>query len=198
MAIVNNKFEFVFLCEPHTGSRAVRDALLTIPGSVETNGKHHLDLQGCIRDGFLSGREACEAQVYATIRNPHDWLVTKWFVLTRAATFEEFVRRVAVEFQQHNTLFWMTRDDVDLYIRYEALEVGLNMVLADRGYTAGVELDKVGATIGKPHWTDLWWPELAQFAEENYGDIRQYQYRTHFDGLTAIGSEPTTYITIEL
>jgi len=197
MAIVNKKFEFVFLCEPHTGSRAVRDALLTIPGSVETNGKHHLSLSGCVRDGFLSGREACNFRVFGTIRNPHDWLVTKWFVLTRTHSFEDFVKHVAIDFQQDNTLFWMSYHDADLYIRYETLELGLNSVLAERGYTEGVELSTVGITIGKPHWSELWFPSLAEYACDHYGDIARYDYRLTFEGLDVIGSQPTSFLTIQ-
>lgn len=91
----------------------------------------------------------------------------------------------------------MSCHDVDLYIRYESLELGLNSVLTERGYTAGIELPTVGVTVGKPNWTDLWFPGLAKYAVDHYGDITKYQYRTIFDGLTAIGSEPTSFVTVE-
>jgi len=196
MAVVNKEFRFVFLCEPHTGSRAVREALLTIPGSVETNGEHHASLSRCTRLGFLTGREACSYTVFATIRNPADLLATCWFVYGRKGTFENFVRHEGISFQQDDTLFWRTVNDVDILIRYEALELGLNTVLTECGYSGTLQLPTVGITVGKPHWTELWFPGLAEFAHDNYGDITRYGYRTIFDGLDAVGAEPNDYVTV--
>lgn len=190
MAIVNKHFGFVFLAEPHTGSRAVRDALLALKGSVETNGDHHLGLYGCYKRGYLSEIEADEFTIFAVIRNPYDLLVTRWWYHARGTfIFKDWVSDIAWETEQEdNTLFWRTKDVVDWFIRYEHLEVGLNTVL-DGVNAPSVDIPVVGRTVGKPDWRDMWFPALDRVARFHYPDIERYDYRAKYDGLDCQGVE---------
>ena len=190
MAVINKQFGFVFLAEPHTGSRAVRDALLTLEGSVETNGDHHLDLLGCYKKGFINEIEADEFTVFAAIRNPYDLLVTRWWYHARNSyTFREWITDIAwIHEQREGTLFWRSRDFVDFFVRHETLDVGVNTIL-DGCDAPSVVLDEVGRTIGKPDWTTLWYPELDQLARGRYQDIERYGYRARYEGLDCKGVE---------
>lgn len=190
MAVVNKQYGFVFLAEPHTGSRAVRDALLTLDGSVETNGDHHLDIVGCWRKGFITEIEADEFTIFATIRNPYDLLVTRWWYHARQThSFKTWIAKIAWETeQQDGTLFWRSRDVVDWFIRFEHLDVGLNTVL-NGCECPTVTVEHVGATIGKPDWRTMWYPELDQLARYRFPDIERYGYRTRYEGLDCQGVE---------
>ena len=184
MAVINHKYQFVFLAEPHTGSRAVRDALCGLDGSVETNGDHHLDLHGCVAAGFLSIAAAEVYTVFSTIRDPHDILVSRWLYHTcHHSSFADFVMRAHISEQigyagdLQSTLFWRTAKQVDWFLRYETLHAGLNVLLAGRGVPQIKELPVVGKSEEKPDWRDMWSMPLEAYARKHFPDVRRYDYR---------------------
>lgn len=189
MAVINHKYQFVFLAEPHTGSRAVRDALCKLEGSVETNGNHHIDLFGCVSAGYLSHDEAELFTVFSAVRDPHDVLVSRWLYHNRKVTpFANFVDRARVSEQIgysgdiEGTLFWRTYEQVDWFVRYETLHKGLNVLLASLGAPVIEELPFVGKSEGRPDWRDLWSTPLESYARKHFPDVRRYHYKAYNPG----------------
>jgi hypothetical protein len=183
MAVINHKYRFVFLAEPHTGSRAVRDALCGLDGSTETNGDHHLDLIGCVEAGVLSHNEAELYTVFSVIRDPHDILVSRWLYHNRQRSpFADFVMRACISEQfgydgdLQSTLFWRTAEQVDWFIRYGTLQRGLDTLLKYIGAPPIGELPVVGKSKEKPDWRDMWGASLEMFARKHFPDIRRYDY----------------------
>jgi hypothetical protein len=187
MAVINHQYQFVFLAEPHTGSRAIRDALCRLEGSVETNGNHHLDLLGCVEADYLSHDEAELFTVFSTIRDPHDILVSRWLYHNHPRSFfDNFVARARVSEQVgydgdiKPTLFWRTYQQVDWFIRYETLHKGLNVLLAGLGAPVIEELPVVGKSEEKPDWRDMWSMVLEAYARKHFPDVRRYDYRAFY------------------
>lgn len=196
MAVVNKRFGFVFLAEPHTGSQATRDALCTLEGSVETNGEHHLDLTGCVREGFLSESEAEAFLVFSTIRDPHSLLLTRWFRHGHPGdTFRVFLRLACTSEQQTldgrcaTTLFWRTTGQVNWFIRYEKLLQGLNTILGSLGAPEFERLPLVGQTEDKPYWPSLWNEVLEEWSHIAFPDIYRYDYRATWEGSKLVSLE---------
>jgi hypothetical protein len=184
MAVINHKYRFVFLAEPYTGSRAVRDALCGLDGSVETNGDHHLGLRGCVDGGWLSHNEAEAYTVFSTIRDPHDILVSRWLYHNHQRSFFDVFVAKARRSEQTTysgdlkpTLFWRTAEQVDWFIRYETLHAALNVLLAHLGAPVIKELPVVGRSLDKPDWRDMWDMSLEAYARKFFPDIRRYDYR---------------------
>lgn len=196
MAIVNRKYEFVFLAEPHTGSRAVREALQKLEGSVETNGDHHLDLQGCFAKGYLSEFEAETFLVFSAIRDPHDLLVSRWVYHDRQRIpFRDYLETARISEQQDSagltmdTLFWRTCEQVDWFIRHETLHDGLNTILDQVGAPLIDSLPIVGRTQEKPDWRQLWDEDTEQWAQLFFSDICRYDYRVKWTGSELLDAE---------
>lgn len=195
MSVVNKKFGFVFLAEPYTGSRAVREALCKLEGSVETNGNHHLDLLGCVAQGFLSYLEAETFTVFSTIRDPHDLLVSCWICHNYQCTpFQDYLKIACQSEQQNNagrmmdTLFWRTCEWVDWFIRHETLLAGLNTILDQIGAPLVEEFPIIGRTQEKPDWRQLWNEDLEKWGRVFFPDILRYDYRANWEGLRLIAA----------
>jgi hypothetical protein len=179
MAVINDKYRFMFLCEPHTASRTIRDALMKLEGSRETSTYHHCDVRRALHNNYLTQGQVSDYGYFATIRDPHDLLVTKWFITTpRRDDFYKFLRGHKKNLK-NGTLFWRFLDSVTHMIRYEKLEEGLNQVLAK--YNAPlVELPEAKPdykTPGKTTWQDEWSGRLFNWAAMNYPDINRYGYQ---------------------
>lgn len=180
MAVLNKKYRFVFIAEPHTGSRSVRNALLELDGSQETNGDHHLTLEGCVRKGFITESESVQFNTFSTIRNPYDLLVTRWWYHARKFySFNEWIKDFAAKEQEGGTLFWRSRD-VHYLLRYEHLDLALNMLLVNQKIP-WVNLNHTGKTIGKPNWQEMWDYELVRLSKLRFPDIERYGYQLKWD-----------------
>lgn len=196
MAVINKRFGFVFLAEPHTGSRAVRDALCTLEGSVETNGEHHLDLPGCVQKGVLSESEAEDFLVFSTIRDPHSLLLSRWLLHGRQENSFRVFLRLACQSEQQTlagecatTLFWRTSGQVNWFIRYETLLQGLNTIVDSLGAPEFDRLPIVGQTKDKPYWQALWDGELEIWARVAFPDIDRYAYLAEWEGSKLLSME---------
>ena len=100
MALLSKEFKFLFLFEPHTGSRAVLKALQQAYTS-NVIGNHHTGLadlisKGCIQDDFRY-----KLKVFSTVRNPLDTFITRWarFPRRRSPNMNAFIRA-----QQHASI----------------------------------------------------------------------------------------------
>lgn len=77
MALLNLERRFLYLFEPHTGSRATREALETMPGS-NLIGNHHAGLMDLCRKGYIQDDLKHKITVCCTVRNPFDTFITRW------------------------------------------------------------------------------------------------------------------------
>jgi hypothetical protein len=186
MAVINDKYRFMFLCEPHTASRSVRDALMTLETSRETSTYHHCDVPRAIHNNYLTRQQALDYFYFSTIRNPHDWLVTQWYIsCSRIGDgLLPWMRKHYKKNQRNGTLFWRFLDNVNVFMRYEKLQEGLNQVLAKRG-APPLELEtKIKSdykTPGKTTWEREWSESMYEWAALHYPDIDQYGYQQGFD-----------------
>lgn len=178
MAIANDKWNFIFLAEPHTASRATRDALLKLEGSYNA-GSHHSDIKTLLHQKHLHRRKRSRYTTFCTVRNPADILTTLWLQLqptceSEDRAFPDFIRYWGAK--RPGTFFFRHAESADRTIRYENLEGDLNFLL--RGLHApSVKLGEViGATRNKAPWfryytiADLW------YMLENYPEIAHWGY----------------------
>jgi hypothetical protein len=182
MAVINDKYKFGFLAEPRTASRSVRDALMSLEGSRETSAYHHINVPMCIRNGYLTREQADEYYFFATIRNPHDWLVTQWHIsCPDRYHFKDWLIKYMGNLQRQ-TIFWRFLDNARVFMRYEKLQEALDQVMTNLGApTVELSWNPGYKTPNKMNWEDAWSKKLYDWAELNYLDIRRYGYQIGFN-----------------
>lgn len=178
MAVINDKYKFIFFCTPHTASRTVRDGLMTLEGSRETSTYHHINLDRAIHNRFIRKHEVPSYFMFATIRDPHDWMTTDWLIKTGG---RESLRQYMVNrhhgMHKDGTIFWQFLKDVHVFIRYETIQASIDKVL--RAVQApAVDLDyKPGyKTQDKKHWREYWTERDFKAAQQFFPDIERYGY----------------------
>lgn len=165
MAVVNHEQRFVYLFEPHTASRATLKAFMEqVPYSIDAQPHHAgLDKLGSFGD----------FNIFATVRNPFDVLVTKYLHhrYDRKRTFREFIEQN----WNHNLTapgqgLWQEATSV---VTYERLQEQLNVYF-------GLELDydPVHKTREKKgHWRSYYADDLY---ERLAARADWQQYRTQY------------------
>ena len=188
MAVINDTFKFIFFAEPHTGSRTVRDALMTLHGSRETSQYHHINLERMFHNRYLRREDAKHYTRFATIRDPHDLITTDWFIKTQCReTLKKFMDKRHAGAQKDGTLFWRFRSDVHVFMRYETLQTSVDKMMRAVG-APPVELGYKPEyrTQGKNHWSEYWTEREYGTALEFYPDIRAYGYEPGYDPTSLI------------
>lgn len=169
MAIVNTKYKFIFLFEPHTASRSTRTALKTLEGSKEI-GDHHITIHKMNRRNMLSKREK-DYPTISAIRNPFDHIVTHYFCSDGGRrTFKEWVSGYL---NNYSEIF--RHADSDYFIRYEALPDSLNGILKEMN-APEVELPYIGKTKHKPDWKSMYSDEVRRLVEINLTNMYGYGF----------------------
>ena len=113
----------VYVLTPRTGSRATEQAFLEhVPGSLDV-GRHH---------GYETG---FKEPVYATIRNPHDQLLSHYWKERDKITFEDYLRYRTPRLNIHHAV-------IDKYFIYEN---GLSNIFWQMGFPA-VPVEHVGVS----------------------------------------------------
>jgi hypothetical protein len=174
MAVANEKWQFVFLAEPHTASRAVRDALLTIPGTYKA-GSHHSPM-----DALLSHRGVRHKRSYYTtfcvVRNPADIMVTIWlqsWEYRQGMTLTEFLHQFGHDSPTH--FFFRHAARTDEALCYEDLQEGLNCLLRSL-HAPSIQLETVGPTEGKEPWFRYYTIEDLEYMLSNFPEVTQWGY----------------------
>lgn len=176
MAVANDKWNFVFLAEPHTASRAVRDALLKLEGSYKA-GSHHIPIEALLNYNYLRRRKRHKYTTIATVRNPADIFVTLWMQSTgyrrEIETLQEYIRRWGLG----NTegFFFRHVNDADQVIRYENLESDLNCILISL-QAPPVQLEVVGKTEDKEPWHTYYTKLDLEYLLWRYPEIARWGY----------------------
>jgi hypothetical protein len=183
MAVANDKWNFIFLAEPHTASRATRDALLKLEGSYNA-GSHHTDIKTLLHQRHLHRRKRSRYTTFCTVRNPADILTTLWLQLqppynlitceSEKRTFPDFIRYWGAE--RPETFFFRHATSADQTIRYENLQEDLNFLL--RGLHApSVRLGEViGATRDKAPWFRYYTVADLRYILLGYPEIAHWGY----------------------
>lgn len=182
MGVINHEKKFIFFCEPHTASRASREAVLTqIPGSISLR-PHH------IRPDRVQ-QDISEYMWIAGVRNPFDTLITKYQRPSmRNLPFDGYI-----------DCYWHHRDLEPSYqyclkshriIWYEHLLEDLQRVFKAPDLTIGYNPN---------HKSETKKPWHTYYNEETFGriakraDWKEYMtcfgYDVRLDGTTTIDSE---------
>jgi hypothetical protein len=83
MSVINHNYGYIFCHEPHTGGRAVEQALMQHEGSHNFNGETHISPVKMSDAGWVSPENYNKYTKFRVIRNPYDWLMTGWFVYNK-------------------------------------------------------------------------------------------------------------------
>lgn len=204
MAVVNHSQKWVFLAEPHTASRAVREALLANCGGSLV-GHHHISLAELTGPReHMDPRRIGEYKIIVGVRNPYDMMVTKWIysgkpsmIKARACrlaahmgiTREEAMEMPFNELQElHN---WIAANDVHPtlndpsrgleadgthFIYYENLAEDLETTF---GKPVLQPRDPNYTTKGKQHWSSYYvnQPATLQYLNSRWvGYMAKYGY----------------------
>lgn len=179
MAVWNPKYKYLFLCEPHTGSRSTVEGLLAQARSKEI-GHHHIGLPEIRQKGLVPRHQLAKAITFATVRNPYDLLVTRWvFHNKRRDSFADYLRICLAHEVIGGTLFWRTKG-VNRYIRQEILGGSLNELLRDCS-APPVRLLRRGITRDKPKWWTLYDKETLDYVTREFEDVERHGYTCYWD-----------------
>lgn len=90
MAVVSDKYKYIFLAEPHCASRSMRDALKEQHGATEI-GHHH------VTRVHLNARENINLRrqrytYFSVVRHPFDVILTGYYFTRREIPFSEYLR----------------------------------------------------------------------------------------------------------
>lgn len=175
MSVINHKYKYVFLHEPHTGGRSVEKALMAHDDSHNCNGDHHISPLQMVQKGFITALQLCDYSTFRVVRNPYDWLVTCWLRNSRRSDFGDWVLMNPNPFKRDGTLFWKYQDDARFTLRLETIDLEFAFFL-DMCEAPRVELEREGVTENKPDWRDLLTISQARQLEASYPDVAKYGY----------------------
>lgn len=170
MAVVSDKFKYVFLAEPHTASRSITNALITQHGASEI-GHHHISHAHLIsREGINLRRQ--KYTFFTVVRHPFDLLLTMYYVSKRHIPFFEWLQ----ERLEHGFSYTHGGKVLppDCYLRYERLDLELNNLM-DKLKAPHLELLRMGITKDKPkNYMDAYGPEEIDFVIKQAGMEKHY------------------------
>jgi len=112
-----------------------------------------------------------EELVFATVRNPYDWIISCWLRTGADQTLFEFIRDLSDTsrggYMREGGIFWHRPDRL---LRWERLQEDLNGLLSGLGLPP-VSLPRVNATAGKRPWREYYDAETAKLAEERFAGM---------------------------
>lgn len=125
MAVVSDKYKYIFLAEAHTASRSITNALITQHGASEI-GHHHVSRNHLIsREGINLRRQ--KYTFFSVVRHPFDLLLTMYYVSKRKVPFLNWLK----DRLQHG--FKYMHEDKNLpcdhYLLFEHLDLELNNLM---------------------------------------------------------------------
>ena len=211
MAIVNNDKRWLYLMEPHTASRATGEYLCSNLGGSRV-GHHHIGLEELTnpKRPHLHLNRVQNFNVFCTVRNPLDVLVTKWFFHREALSefeIEEYAESLQITVQEFKGYPWYCKrpfrnwvmNNLDTlqvqqplkglykeathWVYYEALDDHLSVT-----FNTDIKLpvDDVHVTKGKNHWSSYYEDEEmleAVLSASNQHQELGYEYEFNEDGV---------------
>ncbi len=176
MAVINRRDKWVFLCEPHTASRATSEALLKLDGA-EQFGHHHQDLlqlTNANKTGTVPLQSLVGYDIICTVRNPLDVLVTHWWISSNSRR-EEWTFEQWITFNLNNQIVYTPLhrqlwQHCNSFCYYEHLQDDLNHVFKQ---DVPLGYDEQHKTKHKQHWR-------AYYSDESLELILMY-HQTFLD-----------------
>lgn len=173
MAVLNKKYGYLFLSEPHCASRSVSKALVTQhDGSVEVG--QHDTFRKLQLDGFVKYEPIWR---FSIVRHPCDWMVTRYCHMTQWHNygFTNFVI-YHLKYCWQGTIFQHARD-VHGIIKLEELGRGLEVILSSI-QAPMVYPELIGETVEKAPWQELFTKRLRDKVREYlHRDFTDFDYR---------------------
>lgn len=183
MAVINLNHKWLFLCEPHTASRAVMRLLCEQCGGSKI-GHHHIDTVELVdwRRGHLAEKQLAELEVFCSVRNPFDVLVTRWkFGPFRDVPFHKFVKSNAEHHVVNHPLQGLWKQATN-FVYFEDMSDDLSWLFGQR---LEVPRKQSEATPDKQPWYTYYegQEEISLFLLDKYGDfLDQFGYRVVYNG----------------
>jgi hypothetical protein len=180
MAVVNDRYGYVFLAEKHTASQAMRDALLSQPGSRPA-GRHHARLKELWRKKYLQGHRHEGYLSFCVVRNPADVMVTRWLMDpdSNNTPFPRYIRQMLLNCPDPGKFFFQHAHSVNRVLRYEHLMDDLTRLMNGFGASVPV-LTEVGKTPDKDYWDTYYISDDLVFMLENYPEVVKFGYGDTF------------------
>jgi hypothetical protein len=174
MAIVNRQHGFLWLAEPYSASRTLRERLLKLPGS-QPIGSYHSSLATLIDRGLISPDEIGNTlRVFSVIRHPVQYLVTQFCHLSswHYAGFDKFVR---CELANKTTVYRHAADATD-HIRFANLHEDLIKYFGEIDPVVNWPLPNRHPTEGRADVLQQYTPELQDFIISKLTDFDRYGF----------------------
>lgn len=157
MAVINQLERWLFLCEPHTASRACSLSLSQIGGSREI-AQHHaslFDLTNPHAQGTIPLERLLRYNIVSVVRNPLDVLVTRWLTSLQETwpDFGVWLRTNIHEGTIRRPLHHGLWQDSNTVCYYEHLQDDLNHVF-DRDVL--LLYNRAHKTKRKQHWSEYY------------------------------------------
>ena len=176
MAVINRKYGYLFLAEPHCATRSVEAALQRQRGSqVIQTAWTHATYQELLDQCVVTINEPLFK--FSVIRHPCDWAVTRYHQMTgwHKEGFAAFIKYHLDNGLWANSIFVHARYS-DYTIRFESLQSALNAVLESRG-SPPVCLGRLGETADRKSWPSYFTRTLLQSFADGIPDFRTYGYK---------------------
>lgn len=170
MAVVSDRYKYIFLAEPHTASRSITNALIEQHGANEI-AHHHITRAHLIsREGINLRRQ--KYTFFSVVRHPFDLLLTMYYVSKRHKPYLEWLH----ERLEHGLKY--VHDSkvlpADYYLHYERLDLELNNLM-EKLKAPHLELLRMGITKDKPaNYMDAYGPEEIDFVIRQAGIEKHY------------------------
>jgi hypothetical protein len=163
MAIVNRKYGYVYLAEPHTGSRACLKALQQHEG-FEHNGSHH-EKADLTADGLTT---------FSVVRHPLE-IITTYFHHDKRNFFEVVLAHVK---RSRDPGFYYHAATSDRLLRYEnGLSKEVNNFFESIG-APPVDFEITRPTAGKRDWWEYFDDITIRIVEVLLPEIKVFGYTT--------------------
>jgi len=180
MAVYNKSLNLLFICEPHTASRAVSKYLLGMQGSIGIH-PHHITVSEIREKHVLSKSSIERSHKFSVIRNIYDVLITHWIYNREThESFHDWLRNRAHGLQQEvngvDTLFWRSAG-VDTQVEYPFLNPYLSKILR----VGQVQLPKIGVTQGKKKWQTYYTKDDFYYVQERFPDVNKHFYLVEWE-----------------
>lgn len=160
MAIVNRKYGYIYLAEPHTGSRACHKALLQHEDSEQVGHHDYVDIPGLIS--------------FSVVRHPLDVIVT-YFHQDKRSFFEVVLAHVK---RSRDPFFYYHAWRADRVLRYEnGLAKEVNSFLELIG-APPVDFEIVKPTSNKRPWWTYFDDTTIRIVEVLLPELSKYGYTT--------------------
>lgn len=164
MAVVNDKYRFIYLAEPYTASRSITHGLMRLEGSREV-GQH--DTLATLIDKYDVDPNYF---AFRFVRHPADWLVTHYHHQTSWANrFKEFVANYVGD--RHSVFYHNT----GATYRYEDLHYELGRI-SELLYMPVVSIPWIGMTYAKEDFRSYYDQETKALLDK-LRDWEAYGYR---------------------